>query len=206
MPEIKNALVPGTLLTSGQQTYRVVKTLGAGGFGITYLVEAQVVEGDNVHSFFYAMKEHFLGRCCERIEGSSKVVYSNPVADEVQNSQRDFVAEAVRLQKLGSRHDNIVKVREIFEANNTAYYIMEYLQGNSLRDYVKQRGALSEQEMLSLTTPILDAIGFLHANRMTHLDIKPENIMLTPDPTGKPRPVLIDFGLSKHYDGEGRPT
>ncbi len=206
MPEIKNALKPGTLLTSGQQTYRVVKVLGAGGFGITYLVEAQIVEGDSVMSFFYAMKEHFLSRCCERATGTSKVLYSNPVADEVQNSQRDFMAEAVRLQKLGSRHDNIVKVREIFEANNTAYYIMEYLQGDSLRQYVDKRGALSEQEMLALTTPILDAVGFLHANRMTHLDIKPENIMLTPDPTGKSRPVLIDFGLSKHYDGDGHPT
>ena len=98
MSELKNALIPGTLLTSGNQTYRVVKALGAGGFGITYLVEAQTVQDGNVISFFYCMKEHFLNRCCERSEGSSKVIYSNPVADEVQNSQRDFIAEATRLQ------------------------------------------------------------------------------------------------------------
>ena len=206
MSELKNALIPGTLLTSGNQTYRVVKALGAGGFGITYLVEAQTIQDGNVISFFYCMKEHFLNRCCERSEGSSKVIYSNPVADEVQNSQRDFIAEATRLQKLGLHHDNIVKVTDIFEANNTAYYVMEFLQGNSLRDYVSKRGRLNEAEMLQLTMPILDAIGFLHANHLTHLDIKPDNIMLTPDPTGKPRPVLIDFGLSKHYDPSGRPT
>lgn len=206
MSELKNALIPGTLLTSGNQTYRVVKALGAGGFGITYLVEAQTVQDGNVISFFYCMKEYFLNRCCERSEGSSKVIYSNPVADEVQNSQRDFIAEATRLQKLGLHHDNIVKVTDIFEANNTAYYVMEFLQGNSLRDYVSKRGRLNEAEMLQLTMPILDAIGFLHANHLTHLDIKPDNIMLTPDPTGKPRPVLIDFGLSKHYDPSGRPT
>lgn len=198
--EIKNALMAGTLLKSGNTTYRVVRALGAGGFGITYLVEGQSLQEGQVVTFYYAMKEHFLSRCSERAQDSSKVVYSNPVAEEVQNSQKDFMAEAVRLQRIGSRHDNIVTVNEIFEANNTAYYTMEYLQGQSLREYVAARGRLGEQEMLQIMRPIIDAIGYLHSNKMTHLDIKPDNIMLAG------RPVLIDFGLSKHYDDTGRPT
>ncbi len=200
------ALPAGTTLTGGLKKYRVVKQLGAGGFGITYLVECREKAGNTDISSFYAMKEHFLSRCCERAAGTSKVLYSNPVADEVQNSQRDFIAEAMRLQKLGNLHNNIVRVHDIFQTNNTAYYTMEFLQGKSLRDYVAQRGRLSEKEMLEIMTPVADAVGFLHANRMTHLDIKPDNIMLTPDKDGKLRPVLIDFGLSKHYDSNGTPT
>ena len=206
MSVINKALTAGTLVSGGMKTYRVVKPLGAGGFGITYLVESrEKVNGTELTSF-YAMKEHFLNRCCERPAGSTQVVYSNPVADEVENSLKDFIAEAGRLQKLGNRHNNIVRVHEIFQTNNTAYYIMEFLQGQSLREYVKSRGRLSPNEMLAIMTPVIDAVGFLHANRMTHLDIKPDNIMLTPDTQGQPRPVLIDFGLSKHYDGNGSPT
>lgn len=204
MSDLKNALAPGTLLYSGKNTYQVVKPLGSGGFGITYLVQAQINQGGVVMSYYYAMKEHFLSRACER--NNSEVIYSNPVANEVQNSQRDFLAEAKRLQDVGTQHDNIVHVNEIFNANNTSYYVMEFLSGDSLRKYVNKRGRLSEQEMLQIMNPIIDAIGFIHANNMTHLDVKPDNIMLTQAPDGGIRPVLIDFGLSKHYDETGRAT
>lgn len=206
MAENNNALPPGKLLKSAERTYRIVKTLGSGGFGITYLVEAQSVENGQVSSLYYAMKEHFITRCCERSNADSKIVYSNPVREEVINSQKDFLAEAARLQQVGRRHPNIVDVCDIFEANNTAYYVMDYLHGQSLRQYVLSRGMLSPQEAVDMMTPIIDAIGFLHANRMTHLDIKPDNIMLTSAPGGGLKPVLIDFGLSKHYDESGTPT
>lgn len=206
MENNNNALPAGKLLKSAERTYRIVKTLGAGGFGITYLVEAQSVENGQVSSFFFAMKEHFITRCCERSQSDSKIVYSNPVREEVINSQKDFLAEAARLQQVGRRHPNIVDVCDIFEANNTAYYVMDYLHGQSLRQYVNSRGALSPQEAVAMIAPIIDAIGFLHANRMTHLDIKPDNIMLTTAPEGGLMPVLIDFGLSKHYDESGTPT
>ena len=206
MAENTNALSPGKLLKSAERTYRIVKTLGSGGFGITYLVEAQSMENGQVTSFYYAMKEHFISRCCERDGADSKIVYSNPVREEVINSQKDFLAEAARLQQVGRRHPNIVNVCDIFEANNTAYYVMDYLHGQSLRQYVLSRGMLSPQEAVDMMSPIIDAIGFLHANRMTHLDIKPDNIMLTTAPQGGLMPVLIDFGLSKHYDESGTPT
>lgn len=95
---------------------------------------------------------------------------------------------------------------EVFEANNTAYYVMEYISGSSLDKYVADHGALSEQETLRLMRPILDAVRLLHQNRICHLDIKPANIMLSTDAEGGVRPVLIDFGLSKHYDSHGHAT
>lgn len=197
------ALLPGTFIFGGSRDYRVVKPLGSGGFGITYLVECQLEGGLTA---YFAMKEHFLDRRCDRTPGTTAVVFSRPVADEVHNSMGDFIAEANRLRKLGEGHSNIVKVHDIFRANNTAYYVMEYLEGQTLRSYVQARGALTPAETRHLLTPIADALGFLHRNRLTHLDVKPDNIMLTPDDDDSVRPVLIDFGLSKHYDGDGRPT
>lgn len=197
------ALSPGTYVFSGSRDYRVVKPLGSGGFGITYLVECDLAGGVTA---YFAMKEHFMDQRCERAPGTTDVKYSRPVAGEVEQSLRDFIAEANRLQSLAARHANIVNVHEIFQANNTAYYIMEFLEGRDLRSYVEARGCLSPAETRDLLTPIADALGFLHSNSMTHLDVKPDNIMLSTDPDGSLRPVLIDFGLSKHYDGSGRPT
>lgn len=196
------ALLPGTFIFGGSRDYRVVRPLGSGGFGITYLVECQLEGG--LFAYF-ALKEHFLERRCDRTAGTTAVVYSQPVAEEVENSMRDFIAEANRLRRLGEGHSNIVKVHDIFCANNTAYYVMEYLEGQTLRSYVQARGALTPVETRQLLTPVADALGFLHSNRLTHLDVKPDNIMLTADDDSV-RPVLIDFGLSKHYGDDGRPT
>lgn len=201
-----NALPIGTIIRSSTQSYRIEKVLGAGGFGITYQASTMVKFGNFASRINVAIKEHFLGKLCERETDSSRVVYSNPVKYEVENSRKDFISEAQRLHKVGVNHHNIVKVNEVFEANNTAYYVMEYLSGESLRNYVRHKSALSESAMIEVMRPIVDAVTYLHRNRMTHLDIKPDNIMITADEDDTIRPVLIDFGLSKHYDNNGRPT
>ena len=152
----------------------------------------------------FALKEFFLRDDCERLDNSS-VSYSNPARDRVENSRKDFVNEARRLKKIGFSHPNIVSFDEVFEANNTAYYVMEYLRGKSLGDYVTEKGQLSEEETLSLLKPVMEAVEMLHQNRVCHLDIKPDNIMLEPTDDGSVRPVLIDFGLSKHYTKRATP-
>lgn len=203
---VYNALPAGTEIRSKEYTYVIERVLGAGGFGITYLATATVRVGNVTVDVRFAVKEHFLGSLCERDSTTSRVVYSNPVKAEVENSRKDFVSEAQRLHKVGVDHSNIVKVNEVFEANNTAYYVMEYIDGESLRSYVKRNGPLSDDETRLLMEPVVDAVTYLHANRMTHLDIKPDNIMLSREKDGSLRPVLIDFGLSKHYGTDGRPT
>ena len=201
-----NILQPGHILQSSNYSYRIERVLGIGGFGITYLATAIVKVGNVSVKVNFAIKEHFLSSDCERDCETSSVVYSNPAKERVENSRKDFISEANRLRKVGIEHDNIVKVNEVFEANNTAYYVMEYLDGESLRNFVKRKCRLSEDEMLSLLTPIASAVKYLHQTRMTHLDIKPDNIMIIQNESGQVRPVLIDFGLSKHYDKDGRPT
>lgn len=201
-----NILPTGTVLKGKQLTYRIEKVLGNGGFGITYLATTVMQIGNVPVKALFAIKEHFLKNDCERAENSTEVKYSLPARERVENSRKDFMAEARRLQTFGVNHNNIVKVNEVFEANNTAYYVMEYLEGNTLRAYVESRNKLTETETMAVMEPIVDAVRELHRNHMTHLDIKPDNIMIDIDAEGNIRPVLIDFGLSKHYDAEGNAT
>ncbi len=196
---------PGTELRSPKRNYKVIKVLGHGGFGITYLAES-VVTVDNIPiTARFALKEHFINSLCSRDPQTQHVVSSQPVQQEVDRSIRAFISEAQRLQKLGISHSNIVKVNEVFEANNTAYFVMEYLDGGSLADYVQGRGRLSFAEMSALMEPVCNSVAMLHRNSVAHYDIKPQNIMLV-NRKGILSPVLIDFGLAKHYDGQGNAT
>ena len=200
------ALPAGTVLASSERTYTVESVLGAGGFGVTYKATATIsVQNIEVEAQF-AIKEHFLNALCEREGDTSRVKYSAPVRQQVEGSLKDFIGEVRRLQKIGVSHPNIVSVNEVFEANNTAYYVMEYIDGESLRSYVQRHGPLGEAGLRRLLLPVMGAVEALHAERLTHLDIKPDNIMLARRKDGGIRPVLIDFGLAKHYGADGTPT
>lgn len=207
MSENQNTLKPGTRLKSPKREYVIEKVLGQGGFGITYkAVWATKIENVPVKIYF-AVKEFFMSDSCERAgENNSKVIYSTPVKNKVEESRRDFISEATRLNSLSKDHPSIVRVNEVFESNNTAYYVMEFLEGGSVRNYVRQNGPLNEKEALEIILPVIDAVETLHQSKITHLDIKPDNIMLKPSSDGGTTPVLIDFGLSKHYDSKGNPT
>lgn len=200
------ALKPGTIVVGPKRSYKIVKTLGQGGFGITYLVEGEIIDDNIKLTAKYALKEHFLGNLCSRDDSTQRIYYSQPVANEVRNSLDSFIKEATRLQDNGLKHPNIVNINEVFEANNTAYYVMEYLEGESLEDFVKNTEPLTEQQTVYFMRPIADAVALLHRNNLTHYDIKPSNIIIHRASDGVPRPVLIDFGLSKHYDSEGHAT
>lgn len=153
----------------------------------------------------FAIKELFLQVLCERGADAVSVSYPNSAKTEVSNALRAFVSEAGRLQRLGIQHDNIVKVGDVFEANNTAYYVMEYLDGVSLAEYVRQRGRLNFTQAQALLQPVYEAVAVLHRNSVAHYDIKPQNIMIV-NRDGRDHAVLIDFGLAKHYDGQGQAT
>lgn len=200
-----NSLPAGFQLKGNERTYTIAETLGHGGFGITYRAKAEVKVGGIRMKVDFALKEFFMRDDCER-QANASIVYSNPARDRVENSRKDFINEALRLKKIGFSHPNIVGFDEVFEANNTAYYVMEYLRGKSLGDYVKEQGPLTEAETIRLMQPVMEAVELLHRNRICHLDIKPDNIMLEQEENGNIRPVLIDFGLSKHYDNTGHAT
>lgn len=202
-----NALTPGSLLRSSGKTYRIEAVLGSGGFGITYLATFKTIVNNISSRVSVAIKEHFPAADCMRDPASQNLTCTLTARERVGNSLREFISEARNLTRLAGVHPNIVSVNEVFEANGTAYYVMEYIEGQNLRDYVEANGPLSPSQTLSIMLPVVEAVKTIHALHFTHLDIKPANIMLTADDTtGELRPILIDFGLAKHYDNSGNAT
>ncbi len=186
-------LQSNTTLQSGK--YKIIRTLGQGGFGITYLAE-QVMLDRKV-----AIKEFFMKEYCDRDESTSRVTMGSEGSRESVNRYREkFLKEARNIAKLS--HPNIVKIIDVFEENDTAYYVMEYVDGGSLAEKIKREGYLSEPVATRYIMQVAEALAYVHERRMNHLDVKPDNIMLTETDTA----VLIDFGLSKQYNVVGKQT
>lgn len=194
-----NSLAPGTVLKSDNYTYHIEKVLGQGAFGITYLVNTQVsMQGQlgTIHTGVkVALKEFFMRNDMRREDGELIEISSEA---RVKQYADKFRREAKKLAMLS--HPNIVRVLEVFEANNTIYYSMEYLPDGSLNDYVNRVGGLPEREAISCIRRIGSALIYLHTNKMLHLDVKPANIMRN-ESTNTLK--LIDFGLAKRYEANG---
>ena len=183
----------GTLLKHGE--YRIECELGHGGFGVTYLA-VQVGLNRRV-----AIKEFFMSEYCNRDAETSHVsVPSEGSKELVAKFRNKFVKEAQNIASL--KHPHIISIHDVFEDNGTAYYVMEYLDHGSLADVVKHQGRLPEADALRYTREIADALRYIHARKMNHLDVKPGNILIDEEDHA----VLIDFGLSKRYDDEGNQT
>jgi serine/threonine protein kinase len=176
--------------------YRILSVLGQGGFGITYLA-VHTMLGARV-----AIKEFFPKDFCDRDNTTSHVVLgTSNTAELVEKLKIKFLKEARNIAKL--HHPNIVSIQDIFEENNTAYYIMGYVEGSSLGDMIKFNGAVSESKAVKYIVEVCEAISYMHSMSMNHLDIKPGNIMIR---AADDTPILIDFGTSKQYDSEGEQT
>lgn len=205
---LESALPKGTKLVSKSREYRVTDVLGAGGFGITYKVSSRIRVGNVELETFFAVKEFFV-KGCYRGENKMQVLCAPTARQDFEEGQRDFKTEAERLNKLGRMSENIVKVNEIFFANGTVYYVMEYLEGGDLVHCIRENNnlPLTEARAISIMLPIIRAVEQIHKEGLLHLDIKPDNIVLKKTSENEAVvPVLIDFGLAKHFDHNGRPT
>ena len=186
-------LTNGTELKRGD--YRIIEVLGQGGFGITYLA-LQVKLNRKV-----AIKEFFMKDLCNRDKNSSFVSVPSVGSRElVERFKQKFLKEAGLIASFDNA--NIIRIHDVFEENGTAYYVMEYLEGKSLKRLVDESGALPEDVAVKYIRQVADALKEVHENNLLHLDVKPANIMLDK----KGNAVLIDFGISKHYDEAGHQT
>lgn len=192
-------LKQGSTLHNGK--YKIVRMLGQGSFGITYLATTRVsMDGQlgkmsvNVN---VAIKEFFMADLNNRATDGTSVERTN--SSLVRNYLIKFRREAENLSKLN--HANIVKVLELFDENNTTYYVMEYIDGETIDEYVKAKGRLEEKEALGIAHDVCSALSHMHSHKMLHLDLKPKNIMRSSE--GKV--MLIDFGLAKQYQENGEP-
>lgn len=194
--DLKMELRKGTLLQGGK--YKIEKKLGQGSFGITYLATIQIIGSFSVTQteIKVAVKEFFMKDINGR--NGNSVITSN--RDGIfQDYKNRFIKEAKTLNSL--KHPNIVHVIDLFEENNTAYYIMDYLEGGSLDSIILEHGPLSPYYSSSIFFQVCDALMYMHEHKMLHLDLKPSNIMLDLND----KAVLIDFGLTKHFNDMGQP-
>ena len=184
-----STLQSGSTLQNGK--YEIQRVLGQGGFGVTYLALQQGLNR------IVAIKEFFMENFCVRNADTHHVTIATEGSRElVERYRNKFLKEARNIAKL--EHPNIVSIIDVFEENSTAYYVMKYAQNGSLDDKVKREGHLSEAEATRYILKIANALRFVHQHKMTHLDVKPANILLSDND----EPWLIDFGLSKQYDTE----
>lgn len=183
-----NALRSNSTLQGGK--YRIIKKLGQGGFGITYLAENTMLEGK------VAIKEFFFKEYCERNELTCHVtVPTSNNRDTVERFKQKFIKEAKTIFRLN--HPNIVRILDVFEENDTAYYVMEYIEGESLSDMVTRRGAIPFAEAIGYVKAAAEALMYIHSKKINHLDIKPGNLMKRNEDG---EILLIDFGVAKQYD------
>ena len=187
------SLVEGCKLQSGK--YIIKRVLGQGGFGITYLAEHTMLD------IQVAIKEFFPKSFCDREEDTNNITLgTSGNRDLVDRFKAKFIKEARNIAKL--KHPGIVRIQDVFEENNTAYYVMDYIEGHSLSGIFEECDRLSIPKATEWIKKIGDALSYIHSKNINHLDVKPANIMLDE----RDNPILIDFGLAKQYDTAGEET
>jgi serine/threonine protein kinase len=174
----------------GLQEYRIERLLGVGGFGLTYLAVDQNL------NLKVALKEYLPGEIALRGADQSIVPTSPETAESFNWGKRRFLDESRTLASF--RHPHIVRVMRFFEANGSAYMVMEFVEGAPLGDWIKPRRPLPEAHLRALVMPLLEGLEVVHKAGYTHRDIKPGNIYMREDDT----PVLLDFGSARMQASE----
>lgn len=190
-PELATYMRPGAILN---ERYVIGRALGHGGFSVTYLAWDALL----LHKV--AIKEYLPSEYATRRPGESRLtIFSGKEGEYFQFGKEKFLDEAKRLSAF-QNEDGIVHVYDCFSANETAYLVMEYLDGITLSEYLKKETAVSPQgriapeKAISMLTPVMLSLQRVHDSGMIHRDIAPDNIMLLKD--GGVR--LIDFGAARH--------
>ncbi len=182
-------LDPGTILAG---KYIIGKALGFGGFGVTY------VGWDKQLERRVAIKEYYPSEFATRMMHEQDLIIASGEKKHSQYTagKEKFLEEGKKLAQVGDI-EGIVHMYDCFEANNTAYIVMEYLEGETLATLLEREKKLTEQQTMDIMIPILQALSEVHEKGIFHRDIAPDNVFLTKDEQGKIHAKLIDFGAAK---------
>lgn len=185
-----HCLLPGTVL---QERYTIGRVLGEGGFGITYIGR------DNVFDLIVAVKEFFPNGYARRDNSVDNTVWALGEDEFFNRGKQRFLQEAKTLVRF-RKEPGIVDVTDYIEANNTAYIIMEYLNGSNLSALLKKQGTISSHQAFTMFFPVMESLDKIHREGIIHRDISPDNIMVMDDGSLK----LMDFGAARDYADDNK--
>lgn len=170
--------------------YTIEGVLGQGGFGITYLGM------DELHKKKVAIKEFFpQGIVTRNIEYEDTVTVTLVGEKENYDKGKERFLKEAQTMAMFSKDKGIVKALDFFEINNTAYIVMEYLEGVTLKQYLRENERIDAEDLVELLVPLIEALDEIHSQGLIHRDISPDNIMVLPDGRIK----LMDFGAARDY-------
>ena len=170
--------------------YTIEGVLGQGGFGITYLGM------DELHKKKVAIKEFFpQGIVTRNIEYEDTVTVTLVGEKENYDKGKERFLKEAQTMAMFSKDKGIVKALDFFEINNTAYIVMEYLEGVTLKQYLRENKRIAAEDLVELLVPLIEALDEIHSQGLIHRDISPDNIMVLPDGRIK----LMDFGAARDY-------
>ena len=158
------------MLNKQIQNYKILSLLGQGGMATVYLAEHDLLGNQSAFKF---LNKEFINN---------------------ENIRKRFLAEAKSMFKMS--HPNIIKVTDLIDEGETVAFVMEYVEGETLKEFIERKGKLSDKEIKSIFSQMLDAVGYVHEQNLVHRDIKPSNFMVSPKGIVK----LMDFGIAKNTD------
>lgn len=200
LPLVNNNTEPEPFLIKGhilKDRYEVLRVLGNGGFGVTYACR------DTTLNLKVAVKEYypdgFVTRDCKK---SPAVTYtaSSSAKPYIEKGMHRFLDEARVLARFSGEY-GIVDVRDYFEENNTAYIVMEFLDGRDLKELIQEKGRLPAEYAVRLLLPVMESLEKIHRQGLIHRDISPDNIRMVGD-----KLKLLDFGAARNFSYEGNKT
>ena len=186
-------LTPGIVIGDNGR-YTVGEAIGSGGFGITY------VGWDDFLKRKIAIKEFFPSKYATRTNFNSVMVYDNSFINDYEHGLKRFIDEAQRLAQFNS-YDGIVHVHEVLIDKNTAYMIMDFVEGVTLMKYLKERGPIPYDKAVRIISPVLMSLGEIHKTGIIHRDISPDNIIIN---EADEKITLIDFGSARNANPQGQ--
>lgn len=203
-----HALPVGTIVSGGKHHYRIKDYLRCDCQGFLYRAQICFEQPDEAHphSGEIVLREQFMGLCSTRGADGQRVETEPDLAPTVEDCLNVFKQASQQRYAIACDMPNIINVEECFEANNTYYYAVDYLDGETLEEYVKRHGPFSVEESYEIMAPLLQAVEHIHAFHTIHAAITPQHIRFVKRPDGKTIPVLFHLYASIHFNDRGFPN
>ncbi len=199
----EKSLAPGTVIKGVKHSYRVVGVLRSDGQGFTYKTVVSVCRSGSVVEVPVVVREQMMVRCSSRGADGMTVITPDDIAPTVNSCLEAFIRACRERINLSRGCPWIINVIETFHANNTYYYVVEYLDGDTLEEYVRDMGGrLTFEQTRKVLSPIFDAVIALHNHRAVHADIHPRHVRFVKREREK-IPVLFSLYATMHFSDRG---